>query len=144
MSATTEKPLHLRQAEGLRALADMIEQNPEIARHAHYLRETNVWHTSDPEALETIVRAALRSGAEVKKDYYGDSFSATFTWGIVGAAALSPRASVCERVVTGTKTVTRMVPDPDAELVEVTEEVEETEWVCRPLLAAEPVPAATS
>lgn len=46
------------------------------------------------------------------------------------------REAVCERVVTGTKTVTREVPDPsvDVPTIEVTEEIETVEWVCSPLL----------
>jgi hypothetical protein len=53
--------------------------------------------------------------------------------------AVAYRSAVCERVVTGTGTVTRTVPDPDAlanvPTVEVTETVEHVEWVCAPLLA---------
>ena len=47
------------------------------------------------------------------------------------------RAQVCRRVVTGTTEVTKMVPAPDAPMVEVTEIVETFEWVCdEPLLAS--------
>lgn len=140
--STNEKPLHVRQAEGLRALADMIEANPEIARHAYYLRDLNVFHTTNPDDLESIARAGLRAGAKVEKNWSTETvFALDLKWGPVTVSALSPRDSVCERVVTGTEIVTKTVPDPDALVdlptVEVTETVETVEWVCRPLLAAE-------
>jgi hypothetical protein len=37
--------------------------------------------------------------------------------------------------VTGTKTVTEMVPDPDAPMIEVTREVDIVEWDCGSVLA---------
>jgi hypothetical protein len=56
------------------------------------------------------------------------------------------RTSACTRVVTGTKTITETVPDPDAlaavPLVEVTREVEECRWDCTPILATEQAAAA--
>lgn len=45
------------------------------------------------------------------------------------------RDVVCERVVTGTREVTKTVPAPDAPTIEITETVEDVEWVCAPLLA---------
>jgi hypothetical protein len=45
------------------------------------------------------------------------------------------RPAVCERVVTGTREVVKTVPAPDAPTVQVTEVVEDVEWVCGPLLA---------
>ncbi len=47
---------------------------------------------------------------------------------------------MCKKVVT-TETVTRTVPDPavlaTVPMVEVTQDVENVEWVCEPLLATE-------
>jgi hypothetical protein len=55
------------------------------------------------------------------------------------------RDAVCERVVTGTREVTREVRDPDAlaavPTTTVTETVEDVEWVCAPLTAPEQVSA---
>jgi hypothetical protein len=57
----------------------------------------------------------------------------------IALVAVADRDQVCERVVTGTREVTKTVPDPDAlaavPTVEVTEVVEEVEWRCMPLLA---------
>ncbi len=49
------------------------------------------------------------------------------------------RPAVCERVVVGTTTVTRQVPAPDVEvpMIEVTEDIEQVEWRCQPLLDSE-------
>lgn len=140
MSDTTI-PMHIQQAQGLRALADMIEANPEAAKHACYLTDISVFHVTDPDALEGIIRAGLRSGAKVTKDWTTKTvLQVKFTWGPVTASVLSPRDSVCERVVTSTETVTKSVPDPDrlaeVPLVEVEEVVETVEWICKPLLAA--------
>jgi len=131
---TTETPLHVRQAEGLRALADMIEQNPDL--DANYLgSHLYIWHAKTSDKLAAITRAALRAGATVEKDITGGQYNVVASFGPIRAMALAERVNVCERVVTGTETVTRTIPDPTAPLVEVTETVEHVEWVCRPLLA---------
>lgn len=145
---TNEIPLHIQQAAGLRALADMIEQHPEAAEHAHYLSDINVFHVDQPGALDAVIRAGLRSGAKVTKDWTTETvLQVKFTWGPITAALLSQRADVCERVVTGTKTVTKTVPNPtlvaEVPLVEITEEIEQVEWRCAPLLVAEKTSVAS-
>ncbi len=69
-------------------------------------------------------------------------------FGALAVVASVPREEVCERVVTGTREVTESVPDPEAmkevPIVEVTKTVEDVEWRCRPLLAAEREPAEAS
>lgn len=56
------------------------------------------------------------------------------------------REEVCRKVVTGTKPVTRLVPDPTVEvpLVSVTEMVETYEWRCDPLLTKTPASHAAA
>jgi hypothetical protein len=53
---------------------------------------------------------------------------------------LCDRNEVCEKVVTGTREVTKEVPDPEAlaavPKVTVTETVEDVEWRCHPILDA--------
>jgi len=132
-----------RQAAGLRALADMIEQNPEIAELAVYLRNLNVFNSKSPEDHAVLARAALRHDAVVGKDVSAELFNLTMSFadGAGVARALAYRHEVCERVVVGTETVTKTVKDPEAVAalpdVEVTEDVEQVTWICRPLLAAE-------
>lgn len=138
--ADNEK-LAAEQAAGLRALADLIEANPDLAKHAAYLRTLNIWHSDDAKIVEAIARAGLRHGAKVQKEYSDTIFQLRLSWGPVTAELLSYRDEVCERVVVGTETVTKTVKDPDALAavpeIEVTEEVEKVEWICRPLLATE-------
>jgi hypothetical protein len=149
MTTADKRPLHIRQAEGLRALADMIEANPEIADTMSYpLRYISAPVTScDDEvaALAAFARACVRSGAAIRKEGDTQWFRVVASFGEdVRVDAFGHREEVCERVVTGTETVTKTVPDPEAlatvPTVEVTEEVETVEWVCRPLLAAEQEP----
>lgn len=132
-TTTVDTPLHVQQAEGLRRLADMIEAHPELP--PSYLKSVNVWHATDPDKLAAIARAALAHGATVAKDATANIYTLSVSWGPLTAEAIAQRANVCERVVTGTETVIKTVPDPAAPLVEVTETVEHVEWVCRPLLA---------
>lgn len=145
----TETPLHIRQAEGLRALADMIEANPEIAETMAYpLRYISAPVTSEDDevgALAAFARACARAGAVIRKDGDTKWFRVIASFGSeVQVDAFGHRDEVCERVVTGTETVVKTVPDPDAlatvPTVEVTEVVETVEWKCRPLLAAEQAP----
>lgn len=142
---TTETVKHLEraaclraQAQGLIRLAEMIEATPDL--DACYIKpgkplELNAWYATSPADLAAIARAGLANGATVEKSAESDIYALQISWGDVTALALAQRGEVCERVVTGTETVTRTVPDPTAPLVEVTETVEHVEWVCRPLLA---------
>lgn len=131
---STETPDHIAKAEGLRALADMIEQHPEIARYAN-LRDLYVFHVRSAEDHAEIARAALASGAQVDKDVSETLYNLILRFGRVHAYVLAHRDDVCERVQVGTETVTE--PDPDAleavPMVEVERPV--YEWQCSPLLA---------
>ncbi|MGW4525131.1 hypothetical protein [Amycolatopsis sp. NPDC004378] len=139
--STTDRPEHIVKAEGLFALAAFVEQNPELAEHfRHTIEDINIPVSSadDPVSLiAAFTRAGLAAGATVTKEYSENHGGVTISWGAVGIHVYAARDQVCERIVTGTETVTRRVPDPAAPLVEVTEEVETVEWRCRPLLAAE-------
>ncbi|MEV6226877.1 hypothetical protein AB0L88_03150 [Saccharopolyspora shandongensis] len=129
-----------QQAAGLRALADMVEAHPEIpATYLGGFFGIDVWFPQSAEEMAAIARAALKHGAKVEKDISETQYNLTIAWGPFKARALGNRGKVCERVVTGTETVTRKVPDPSVvvPMVEVTEEVETFEWRCAPLLAAD-------
>jgi hypothetical protein len=144
MTTDNEIPLHIRQAEGLRAVADMIEANPEMAPLLAYsLRNISAptGSVDDPKAaMATFARATVKHGAKVRKDGSSEWFRVAATWGPVEVEVFGAREQVCERVVTGTETVTKTVPDPEklAEVpeVEVTETVEIVKWECKPLLAS--------
>lgn len=140
------------QAQGLRALADFIEKNPVVAPWFDYsfkYAAVNV-HLSGDEASATadFARMAAKAGATVTKEVTDTFFHVFADFGGVKAKSLAYRANVCERVVTGTREVTKTVPDPKALAavpeVQVTEMVEDVEWVCRPLLADKPEAAVTA
>lgn len=145
---TTTPQIDLKLAgdiiEGLRALADLFEANPELAEHFRYSDAFSkihlpVNHHDDPRAsMAAWARAGKALGHPVAKDYDGQ-------WGSVSVVlsdavkvwAYAERAKVCTRVVTGTETVTVKVPDPSVEIpmVEVEHTREIVEWKCDPLLA---------
>ena len=132
--------LAAQQAAGLRALAQMIEDNPELASIAAYLDGFSVFFAWSKDNAQAVIRAALAAGAKVEKTYRDDYFTTSLTWGPVTAKMIGSRATVCEKVVT-TREVTEQVPDPEAlaavPTVTQTRTVEDVDWVCRPLLAAD-------
>jgi hypothetical protein len=141
---TNETPLHIQQAEALRSLARFIEANPQHgATFRNAFNMINVYVGGDKKAaLAEIVRSGLRAGVKVDKEAYGTWFSAVLRFGSdVNVHVNAQRDEVCERIVTGTETVTKKVPDPallaEVPEVEITEEVETVRWECKPLLAAE-------
>lgn len=132
---------------GLRDLADFIERNPDLAEGFRYdLTSSGINahlnHLDDKVAGQAqFAKAAARYGAKVTKDVNDTFHNVTLTFaGGVKVDVLAYRNEVCERVVTSTETVTKTVPDPEAlaavPTVEVTEQVEHFEWVCKPVLAA--------
>ncbi|WP_031470387.1 hypothetical protein [Sciscionella sediminilitoris] len=133
-----------RKANALRALADMIEEHPEI--RVAYLDQTyglDIWCSRSAKELAAIARAALKHGATVAKDVRGDMFNVAVSWHGMKFKALGKRSEVCERVKVGEETVTEMVPDPKAlakvPRIELTKTVDRYEWRCAPLLASDGV-----
>lgn len=121
-----------KAAEGLRALADLIEATPELEPvyiGGHFPLE--VWSAHNAETLAKIARVALAGGWKVDKDVSEMQYNLLISRDGFQVRALADRRAVCERVVTGTREVEK--PDPAAPRVTVTEEV--VEWVCKPLLA---------
>lgn len=136
-------------AAGLRLLATMIEENPEIAdSFESTFRHGIAAHPRGTDAgasMAQIGRIARAYGATTTKDITESMHNLVCDFGRIKVKVLAMREEVCERVVVGTETVTKTVKDPEklAEVpeVEVTETVEVVEWQCKPLLAAEPVNA---
>jgi len=129
-------------AAGFRALANMFQAHPEVAAISRYSFDEILTFPRNSDELRAYVRAAKKHGATITKDVGSTYFYARLAWGPVGIKASAAREEVCERVVTGVETVTKTVPDPAAlaavPQVEVTEQVETVEWICRPLLADAP------
>lgn len=145
---TTTAPYDLKLAgdviEGLRALADLLEANPELTEHFRYndsFRKIHlpVSHHDDPRAsMAAWARAGKADRYPVAKDYDGQWGSVTVTLSdAVKVFAYAKREQVCTRVVTGVETVTVSVPDPTVvvPLVEVESTREIVEWRCESLLA---------
>lgn len=137
-------------AAGFRALADLFQANPALAEHARYAQFDKIMVSANSEeqpaaVLAEFVRAAKARGFKIAKDGSDKWFHVGLTSGRVGLDVFAAREEVCERVVTGTETVTKTVKDPailaTVPDVEVTEEVEIVKWECKPLLAAEQVNA---
>ncbi|GGM64317.1 hypothetical protein GCM10012275_38600 [Longimycelium tulufanense] len=133
-----------QQAAGLRALADLIEDNPALAERLRYSLERIISPLFSGEndhkaLLAAFARAGKRHGAQITKDSDGKYFGVNLTWGPVTLYVYAERERVCERVVVGTETVTEEVPDPEvvaaAPTVTRTRTVEQVEWRCTPLLA---------
>ena len=123
-------------ADGLRRLADMIEASPDIP--ITYLDNPNVWFGRDADTVAAIIRAGKAAGAEIVKYGTEDSMQRNVgvRFGAVEAMALVDKAAVCERVVTGTRTI--RVPDPayiPPSVPRIEQTVDDVEWKCRPLLA---------
>lgn len=142
MSATIDQTLAQQQAAGLRALADFIEANPDLQPAIRHALSMINGFTDDPAVLAAFMRAGRQHGAVTTKEAVNDTwFTAVLAWGPVELHVNAHREEVCERVVTGTETVTKTVKDPDAIAalpdVEITETVDTFEWVCKPLLATE-------
>ncbi len=135
------------QATGLRALANALEANPELAQFVRIGLGHIGTHVfdSEREKFATFVRAFKAGGAEITKDYHDKYAMVKATFGPVVVVIQADREEVCERVVVGTETVTKTVKDPAVLAtvpdVEITEQVEIVEWQCKPLLAAEQVTA---
>lgn len=151
---TTEACTTTTTAAGLRALADFIDGNPgvvadEIAGSLYWPVNIPVSSAEDPKAaLAAFARAAMRAGCDVRKDFSRWA-GITVDFGGLSIYVYADRGQVCEKVVKGTREVTKTVKDPNALAavpeITVTETVEDIEWVCKPLLdAAGSSPTVTS
>ncbi len=92
-------------------------------------------YAADDAAVKVVLAkiARLMDGPAIKN--YGDEYFRMR--GSIGGLQIRPwamRDQVCTRVVKGTKEVTAEVP---VTFTTVTTTVEDVEWVCEPLLAAE-------
>lgn len=142
------------QIAGIYELALWLEQNPDVpipwdlsgtSEHT-----TIMIHADQGDLGEKAVMAAAARAipGKVNKATYGpegsELYSITGTIpGGVRVHVVAHRDEVCQRVVTGIREVTKTVPDPMVAVptIEVTETVEDVEWVCGPLLREQASPA---
>ena len=122
-------------ADGLRALADLIDQQPEIGKY------NMVYLSMVPHDREELVELARELGGRWDKETDGSYFrlNRTFHKGEHSSITLGlalPHHHVCEQVRTGTRTIE--VPDPELVAEIPTIKVEEPiwEWKCPDSLLA--------
>lgn len=136
---------------GLRAVADLLESTPQLplpsVAEFDWSAGAEVIYGRAQDEREGMARLArLIPGTLAKNDpaagHYDERyFELAGNVGGMPVRVWATRETVCERVVVGTKPVTRLVPPPGTRLVEVTEDVEVVEWQCRSLLAQTPATA---
>jgi hypothetical protein len=126
---------------GLRQLADLLEQHDELPLpHDGSATKLLLSFLGDDDPKSALVAAARVIPGKLDKNVWGNYFDLDATLG--GPQGLKIklcafRDDVCERVVVGTETVTKRVPDPNVTvpMVDVTETVEHVRWDCKPLLS---------
>lgn len=121
---------------GLRKVADLLEAEPDLPVPFHGAEGgplTVYMLHSDRESFVSAVRALP---GKADKQVTDDTYRVGVRLDGLGLEVVAYRSEVCERVVTGTREVTKTIPDPNAVVptVEVTETVEDVEWICKPLL----------
>lgn len=129
---------------GLRALADLLDAHPQLIENVSLSQSDLLvslgWMSDPMSRMAEFIRAALDRRLPIKKTY-DDEWGTVFIdlGGGVRLQVYARREQVCERIVTGTREVTREVPDPEAlkavPTVTVTETVEDVRWDCKPLLS---------
>lgn len=123
---------------GLRDFADWVDANAEFLEEESFAMDAALnfrIYALSAEEFALAVRA-IGKGVKVPNDKW---MKVQRQFGPVMVEAFIDRAMVCRKVVTGTREVTREMPDPEAPVVTVTETVEDYEWQCdEPLLAALP------
>jgi hypothetical protein len=129
---------------GLRALADALDADPGLPLpYDGTTSELSVFTSTKAEAAAYARLLPGKVDKAVTDGYYGFELHGTLHG--LRVLVYAPREQVCERVVLGTREVTREVPDPKAlaavPTTTVTETVEDVEWICGSLLSPEQVPA---
>jgi hypothetical protein len=94
-----------------------------------------IWGLDDLAAQKDLASEIVKAVGGKWDKRPGEFFSFRTDFYGVQLSVSVDREAVCRRVVTGTREVTKAVPSPDAPMVEVTETIEDVEWVCEPLLA---------
>lgn len=132
--------------DGLRQLADLLDENPDVPLPYHGERKSMpiaIFCFGGQDVKPVLAKLARRLHG-VSKEPDGEYYDVVGRLAGLRIKVTARRSDVCEKVVLGTETVTEMVPDPDAPLVEVTREVEQVEWICSPILSGTDEAAAVT
>lgn len=129
-------------AHNLRKIADIVASQPEhlkmwrsIFSQLRYYAVTEKEFTDATLAVMPYARRTEGGERGLSKDADRWYMRVHGYLGQLPITISSDRNLVCTKVVTGTETVTREIPDPDAPKITVTEEQEIVEWECPPLLS---------
>lgn len=155
MTSTTETSTDTTTDEraeftaGLRELADLLDQQPELPLPNFGNVPWYLFGEGDLARQKAEARRLVRMlPGSARKWETGDLFRFGGSFHGVPWEVIVDRPAVCERVVVSTEEVTCEVPDPQAlaqvPTTTVTETVEKVEWRCSPLLADEPTQAVAS
>lgn len=132
---------------GLRALADVLEREPGLPLPVKDTFSWNVWPVGFADVKAEVARIRrLLPAARFKKnepdsEYNRQYFHLSAPLHGVTLEICTYRDQVCERVVTGTREVTKTVPVQMEDII-VTEDI--VEWRCHPLLAEDHQPQAVN
>jgi hypothetical protein len=131
---------------GLRMLADLLEQNPHLKLPFYgHISPMRVLVCNEEQQEQRDQLAAWVKALPGRKDKSEGGTKGDFLMVSAKLRGLdfeiqADRDDVCERVVVGIKTETKVVKDPallaEVPEVEVTEEVEIVEWRCGSILSA--------
>lgn len=143
MNTTTTTTKTRTQADTLRVIADLFDAHPDLPPgyvSAHTSGSTSVtWGVSygiDADDQKAAAAAIIKTiGGKWDKDFdWGENDRADFMQVRDGIELriVVERSAVCDRIVTGTETVTLPAVEAKPERVE---EREVVEWRCEPLLA---------
>lgn len=142
MTTITEEIVRASYIDGLRALADVLEDHPEVPLpyHGHGC-EISINFLSGPDPRERLAAAARAFPCDWRKDAWEAPDGGAAYFDLLGKLhglrlkLAAYREAVCTRVVTGTED--REVEEVVTPAVTrtVTKPVEVVQWVCAPVLA---------
>jgi hypothetical protein len=137
-AADLRDPERAAYTDGLRQFADLLDAHPEWPMPWAGRGDAITLLFLGADAKEEFAAAARAFPGPLAKRATDKFFDLAGSLHGLKVELTAYRDVVCERVVVGTETVTKQVPDPSVSvpLVEVVETVETVEWVCRPVLAA--------
>lgn len=123
----------------LRKLAELLDKHPDFSNELRFAGfDRVITYVTSKERMAEYVRVLKAAGATIRKGADTKYFNVDCTLGPVTLHVYAAREAVCERVVVGTETVTKTVPDPallaEVPEIKVTEDVEIVRWDCHPIL----------
>jgi hypothetical protein len=139
-ASATELTDREKYTNGLRALAAALEADETLPLPADEITWP-IWPVYDDDGnqdeaatAKTLAKIARLMDGPAIKDYSDEFFRMRGTIGGLQVRPWARREQVCTRVVKGTKEVTEKVA---TQFETVTTTVDDIEWECSPLLAAE-------